>query len=243
MLKLIKYDFRRSRDRILAYFVIALLVHAATWYWNRKMGLQLIGLNLTTYVVVGVSLLLTSAITYGRNLKTYHRRLLPVRSLYTILSPLLLCWALLLAVVIIASLHLGIYVLVYSADFLPGNFWPVALNCMLQLIWFSGLTLISIMFAITVANSLRVKGKIWIIIAVLVALQNGLSYLENLLFKSSLASVESVFEFDVLNVDSVPSGITFSYPDLNYWPMLFEAAIAVILIYAMNVLLKKRVEA
>lgn len=114
---------------------------------------------------------------------------------------------------------------------------------MLQLIWFSGLTLISIMFAITLANSLRVKGKIWIIIAVLVVFQNGLSYLEQLLFKSSLASVESMFEFDILEMDSVRSGITFSYPHLNYWPMLFEAVIAVILIYAMNVLLKKRVEA
>ncbi|AIQ18048.1 hypothetical protein H70357_16200 [Paenibacillus sp. FSL H7-0357] len=243
MLKLIKYDFRRSRDRILAYFVIAILVHAATWYWNRHMGVQLVAINLTTYVVVGISLLLTSAITFGRNLKSYHRRLLPVSSLYTILSPLLLCWTLLLSVVIIATLHLGIYILVYSADFLPGNFWPVALNCILQLIWFSGLMLISIMFAITVANSVRVRGKIWIIIAVLVVLQNGLSYLEQLMFKSSLAGVESMFEFDVLDADSVRSGITFSYPVLNYWPMLFEAAVAVILIYAMNVLLKRRVEA
>lgn len=210
---------------------------------EQKHGGQLVAINLTTYVVVGCSLLLTSAITYGRNLKSYHRRLLPVSSLYTILSPLLLCWTLLLSVVIIATLHLGIYILVYSADFLPGNFWPVALNCILQLIWFSGLILIFIMFAIKVANSLRVRGKIWIIIAVLVVLQNGLSYLEQLMFKSSLAGVENMFEFDVYEVKTIPSGITFSYPDFNYWPMLFEAAVAIVLIYAMIVLLKKRVEA
>lgn len=242
MLKLIRYDFRCSRDRILAAFVIMILIHTGIWVSSGTTSNDILSGHLITYFVVGIVLLFVTVFNYNRNLKSYQRRLLPVNTLYTVLSPLLLYWMLLLTLLLIGLIHLGLYILLYSADFLPGNFWTVALRSALQCIWSAGFVLIMILFACTVARSLRVRGKIWIGIALLVVLQNGVAYLEQLMFKSYFLGIDNAFRFEVIKASDVPSGLKLNYVGSNIWPVIFEVTIAGLLIYATNILVKKRTE-
>ncbi|WP_054940398.1 hypothetical protein [Paenibacillus ihuae] len=242
MLKLIRYDFRRSRDRILAALVIMVLLHIGIWVSSDTTSKDIISMHLITYFVIGIVFLFITVFNYNRNLKSYQRRLLPVNTLFTVLSPLLLYWLLLLVVLLIGLLHLGLYVLLYSADFMPGNFWTVASRSALQCIWSAGFVLLMIMFACTVARSIRVRGKIWIGIAVLVALQNGVAYLEERMFKSYFRGIDNAFRFEVIKASDVPSGLMLNYVGYNLWPLVFEAVIAALLIYAMTILVRKRTE-
>ncbi|WP_310833038.1 hypothetical protein [Paenibacillus pedocola] len=242
MLKLIRYDFRRSRDRILAAFVIMILIHTGIWVSSGTTSNDILSGHLLTYFSIGAAFLFITVINYNRNLKSYARRLLPVNTLYTVLSPLLQFWMLLLTLMLIGLIHLGLYILFYSADFLPGNFWSVALRSALQCTWTAGLVLLMTIFACTVARSLKVRGKIWIGIAVLAGLQNGVAYLEQLLFKSYFLGIGNAFQFEVLKASDVPSGLKLNYVGSNVWPVIFEVAIAGLLIYATTVLVKRRTD-
>ncbi|MHA6531900.1 hypothetical protein [Paenibacillus sp. BAC0078] len=242
MLKLLKYDFRRKRERVLAYFVIMLLVQAGIWITNGSMGTDLISINMLTYGVFGYSLVLSAIISYDRYLRSYARRLVPVPIVQNVLSPLLFCWVLLLSVVGIAALHLGIYILAYSPDFLTEHFWTVAAWNTFYFVWLAGFELILLMFVITVARSLRIKGKIWIGIAVFMVLENGLNFIEMQIWGNQTIGLENAFRFSVYQTSPVPSNLKVDISVNNFWPFLFEAVIGAILVYVTTLLVKKRIE-
>lgn len=242
MLKLVQYDFRRSRDLTLSFFVIAILLHAGIWLSSSTMGMELISLHLIAYVFLGLGVVYICANTYARNIKWYHRRLLPVQPIKTVLSPLLLCLLLILAIVVTVLLHLWIYILIYSADFLPENFWGVALVNMPQVIWAALFSMITVMFSITTAGCFRIKGKLWIGIAVFIVLQNILSYLEQLMFGNYFAGLQGAFRFKVESSAERANGVTLSYIGVNYWPIAFEVVVAVILVLLMSQLVKTKIK-
>ncbi|CQR55542.1 hypothetical protein [Paenibacillus riograndensis] len=243
MLKLMKYDLKSKRERILAIFVIMLLVQAGIWFTNSSMGSELITLHILTYAGFGFALLLFAFFSYFRYLRSYARRLLPVPTVQSVLSPLLLFWVLLLAVVAIAAIHFGLYVLVYSTDILPANFWTVVSWSVLNLLWTAGFELILLMFALTLAASLRVKGTVWIAIAVFMVVENGLSLLEKQFWGSYISALDDVFRFEVFDPSTVSSGLRlYGTPTEFFWPFLFEAVIGAVLVYVISLLIQKRIE-
>lgn len=243
MLKLLKYDLRRRRERILVFIVIALLVQPAIWISSTKVNEQLISLNLVIYFILALALVFIAVFSYFRNLKSYQRRLIPVTALQTVMSPLLFALLLILTVITLGLVHFGIYQLIYPLDFLPDNIVSVGLRCLLQFIWSAGLLMIMAMFSITVALSLRFKGRIWVGIVIFTLLQNGIAYLEKLLFDSYFILLDNTFNFELYENNLRPdSGITIRYLSTNQWPLLFEFVVACILTYAMVVLVKKRIE-
>ncbi|MCE3200763.1 hypothetical protein [Paenibacillus sonchi] len=243
MLKLMKYDLKSKRERILAFFVIMLLVQAGIWFTNSSMGAELITLHILTYAGFSFALLLFAFFSYFRYLRSYARRLLPVPAVQSVLSPLLLFWVLLLAVVAIAAIHFGLYILVYSTDILPVNFWTVASWSVLNLLWTAGFELILLMFALTLATSLRVKGTIWIAIAVFMVVENGLSLLEKQFWGTYISALDNVFRFEVFDPSTVSSGLRlYGTPTVFFWPFLFEAVIGAVLVYVISLLIQKRIE-
>lgn len=243
MLKLLKYDLRRRRERILVFIVIALLVQPAIWISSTKVNEQLVSLNLVTYMLLAMALVFIAVFSYFRNLKSYQRRLIPVTALQTVMSPLLFALLLILAVIALGLVHFGIYQLIYPLDFLPDNIVSVGLRCLLQFIWSAGFLMIMVMFSITVALSLRFKWRVWIGIAILTLLQNGVAYLEKLMFDSYFIGLDNVFNFEIYESNLRPdSGITIRYLSTNQWPLLLEFVVAFILIYSMVVMVKKRIE-
>lgn len=243
MLKLISYDFRRSRDRILAVLVIMILFQIGVWLSSGTTIEETVSIHLIVYFVVGTIFLFFAAFSYNSNLKSYSRRLIPVNAIYTVLSPLLLYWLLLVSLLLIGLIHLGLYVLLYSVDFMPANFWPVAAYSALQCTWSAGLILLMVMFACTVARSIPLKGKVWITLAVVAVLENGVAYLEKLLFNNYFVGLDNAFRFEVIKASELPSGIELVYTGSDLIGVLtFEAGVAVLLVYAMILMIRKRTE-
>lgn len=242
MLNLMKYEFRRKRERVLAYFVIMLIVQAGIWITNSSMGTDLISMNMLTYGIFGYFLVLSAIISYDRYLRSYARRLVPVPIIQNVLSPLLFCWVLLLVIVGIAAIHLGIYMLAYSPDFLTEHFWSVAAWNVFCFVWMAGFELILLMFVITVVRSLRIRGKIWIGIAVFMVLENGLNLIESQIWGNQTVGLENAFRLSIYPSSSVPSDINVNIDVNNFWPLLFQAAIGVIFVYFTTILVKKRIE-
>ncbi|WP_042199968.1 hypothetical protein [Paenibacillus camerounensis] len=242
MLKLIRYDFRRSRDRILAAMVILVLFHIGIWLSSDSSVSDTVSAHLVAYFSIGAVFLFFASFNYNRNLKSYQRQLLPVKALYTVLSPLLLYWLLLVCLLIIGLLQLGLYILFYSADFLPANFWTVAARSVLQCTWSAGFVLLMIMFASTVARSIPLNKKIWVTLIIVFGLQSAVGYLEELLFSNYFMGIDSAFRFEIVKASDIPSGLEMLYAGSGPWPFFFEAGIALLLIYGMTVLIQKKTE-
>lgn len=243
MLKLLKYDLRRRRERILVFIAVAILIQPALWISSSRMDMHLLTSNLTVYLVLAVAFILLSVLSYFRNLRSYSRRLLPVSALQTVLSPLLQALLLLMIVLVLVLVHLGIYRLFDPLEFLPDNLWSMGISMVVQFTWSAGIMMIMIMFSITAAFSLRSKWRVWIGIAILFVLQNGLAFVEKMLFDIYFVGVDRTFNFEMYNYQMRPdSGITIRYMSDNPGPLLFESVIACLLIYGMVQMVKRRIE-
>ncbi|MNO82492.1 hypothetical protein D3C76_737700 [compost metagenome] len=241
MLKLVKYDFRRDRDKFLAVFVIVILAQIGLGF-TKLHDYERFIMNALTYVIAGMIFLVMAARTFFHNINSYNRRLVPVRTLKIVLSPLVLYLILLLGIIFVALIHLGVYISMYSTSFLPENFWTVGSLVLLQAYWFSGFMMLTLMFAMTVARSMKFKGRVWIGLATAYLLQNGLFYLENLIFKTNFAAWESLFQFEIVDEPEIANGIQLTQGYVNLGPTLFEAVVAVLLIAVIIKLVNKRVE-
>jgi hypothetical protein len=241
MLKLVKYDFRRNRDQILALFVVTILAQIGVGF-TRFTESEIILFNIMVYLIAVVILFFFALRTYDYNLKSYNRRLLPLQVLYTVLSPLLLFLGLLLGIFIVAYIHLGVHIMMYSSALLPANFWSVSSYVVLALIWASAFAMLLIMFSITVARSIRMKGSMWVGLVTFFIAQKVISLIEDRIFNHTFISLDSAFRFEVTNEVGSSNRIEVSDYTLGLLPMLFEVVIAVLLIAVIIKLIKKRVE-
>ncbi|MEK3714901.1 hypothetical protein [Paenibacillus sp. FSL R7-0333] len=243
MLKLLKYDLKRRQERILVFIVIALLVQAGLWISSARIDADLASLNLVIYCILAIAMIFTAVTGYFRNLKSYQRRLLPVTALQTVLSPMLLALLLIGVVILLGLAHLGILKLLYTVDLLPGNLLTVGFRALLQSVWSSLFLMVMVMFSFTVAFSLRMKGRVWLGIVLLVLLQNGIGYLEKLLFDTYFIGLDIAFNFEIYTGEP-QSGSEFIIPYLpvDQGALLFEVAVVCLMIYGMVALVKRRIE-
>ncbi|MNI91069.1 hypothetical protein D3C73_1486840 [compost metagenome] len=74
-------------------------------------------------------------------------------------------------------------------------------------------------------------------------LQNGVAYLEQLLFDNYFAGINNAFRFEMIEAADMSNGLTLNDVGTNLmWPVVFEVALAAMMIYVMTVMVKKRVE-
>lgn len=91
---------------------------------------------------------------------------MPVPVLYTVLSPVMLFLGSLLGLFLVAYIHLAVDIMMFSTSFLPEKFWLISAYTVLIVFWASAYSMLLVMFSMTVAMSVRVKGRVWIGIAV-----------------------------------------------------------------------------
>ncbi len=241
MLRLVKYDFRRNRDMILAIFAITIL--AQIWIGLSNFAdEEMFMFNTVVYVVATLILFVFALRTYGHNLTSYSRRLLPLQMLYTVLSPMLLFLALLLGVVTMSLIHFGIYTMMHSTSYLPSSFWKETSFGLIQLYWFTCFSMLLVMLSITVALSTRLKGRVWIGIATFFILQYVITFLEGWIFNGYFSALDNAIRVGVVDGSMFRSMSSASQDVSIIGPALFEAAIAVIMLYGIVILVKKRVE-
>ncbi|OBZ14318.1 hypothetical protein A8L34_10235 [Bacillus sp. FJAT-27264] len=245
MLKLMKYDFRRNRDQILGLYTVTLLLEAVIWilaevyHWEK---LSMFVLQAVTYVSAAVFLVVLACRTYSTNLKSYSRKLIPVKTLFTVLSPLLLNLILLIALIALAMLHAAIYGWVYP-DILPVDFWYIFFISVLNSLGAAMVFLIALTFSITVSHSLPFRSKVWIGILTLFVLNLILGLVEGKLFPDSGGWMELAFRYNFTSGEYLnPNGIEAAGKAFDIGPALIETVFCLILLYASTWLVKKKVE-
>ena len=87
MMTLLKYDFRRNWNTLLAGLVILIIAQVGlSLFVSEVTGIVL---GIMGYVGVGVAIYVKMIKTYTSNIRSYNRRLLPVTGLSHVLSPLI----------------------------------------------------------------------------------------------------------------------------------------------------------
>ncbi|NUU64463.1 hypothetical protein [Paenibacillus agri] len=245
MLKLMKYDFRRNRDQILGLYAVTLLLEAVIWilaevyHWEN---LSMLVLQAVTYFSAAIFLVVLACRTYSTNLKSYGRKLIPVKTLYTVLSPLLLNLILLIVLIALAVLHVAIYGFVYP-DILPKDFWYISFISVLNLLGAAMVFLIALTFSITVSHSLPFRSKVWIGILTLFVLNLILGLVEGQLFPDSGGWMELAFRYNFTSGEYLnANGIEAAGKAFDIGPALIETVFCLILLYASTWLVKKKVE-
>lgn len=243
MLKLLKYDMRRNRDQFLGLFVVMVLlqlgiaISAEVSNWGYE---TMFILNLATYIITGVILLVQACRVYDYNLMAYHRRLIPLSAVYTALSPLFMYLLLLVVVSVIAAIHLGIYTLLELRS-IPNNTWAIMTTGVGQMLWSACFLMIILLLSVTIARSVRIKGRVWIGIVSFIIIQNGFSWVERLIFGSNL--MDNAFHFEITENNAFQgSGLDISRDYYTMWPIVFEMGISVLLVFGITELIKRRIE-
>ncbi|MGF7048242.1 flagellar biosynthesis protein FlhB [Paenibacillus sp. DS2015] len=166
MMNLLKYDFKRNGTKLLGIFAVLLLLQISLMLFVKYVEIKLT-LSILAYVIAGVMLFTTTIRTYSYNLKAYHRKLLPVHTLKSILSPILMGCICLLGLGLITVIHGYVYLSMYGnpqmiIDLIktyPVHSIFIIFKVFLIIIYL----LIAIFFAITIAASIRIKGSFWIV--------------------------------------------------------------------------------
>lgn len=250
MLKLMKYDWKRNANGLLATAAILLVVEViltVIGQWNNWHEALIYGLSIAGFIGVGVKLFITMWKTYDTNITAYNRRLLPVSAWSTIFSPLLFGIAaflfLLVAVFVhglifssIIGLDLNIYSILKeeSLVILKGLFMIT-----MMMIYFS----VTVLFSITISRSIRSKrGGIWLGIGVFFLIQVIVTWLEDTLFPASSSIVDGSAAIEEGSMDYFLT-YDLGIHDLRMWgTTLIETCVTVLLLYLMVKLLNKKLQ-
>lgn len=245
MLKLLKYDFRRYRDQIIGLFGVTLLLQVIIWgagayyHWDKA---AVYILQALAYLGAGAFITIHSCRTYDTNLKSYGRRLLPVRPIYMVLSPLLMIVLLAIGLLVIIFLHVMLYLRSVTIEF-PVDFSTFVAVCFFNVLLTIVVGMVLLLFSITVANSLTSRGKIWIGILTFFAFTLVMNYIEGLLFPEAGKWMEfSITYYSGTNNTILPDNIRNVSEAFDLGPALFEIAVCALLVAGSARLLKKRVE-
>lgn len=247
MMKLLKYDWKRNANAIIATAAVLLLVEVLLTVVGKWKGWQLEAIYVFSILAYGgafVMLWITACRTYGSNIKSYSRRLLARPSWHTTVSPLVLGAIGTIVLGLVIGIHTAIFISVMGIETELGhlfdNVWHT-LTVLLWLLWSILFTAIIIFFCITFAATITGKGGTWLGIVAFIVIETIQTWLEGLLFGSS----DHIFEWYLSNLTG-EVGMTYevnsSYPIAAGGTWLFEIAVALLLVYAINYLLNNKVK-
>lgn len=245
MLKLLKYDIKRNLNSFLSMMAILVIAQLLVSVFGNIRGWDnaiILGLSLILYIVAAVMMTVAVCKTFGTNLKAFNRRLLPVHPIWAIFSTLLLGFIAMIVFFIIVGIHAFLYDQ-FISDF--GSFsnmdWSGFTEAIFVGVWSYGLTLLIIFMAITIGASVTINGKsaTWIGIIAFFIIQNGMSYVEYLLFGDNKSTMVQ-FEINS-NGFKGSTGVAEKLDLFSWGSFLFELGCAGLMVYLISYLISKKV--
>ncbi|WP_458125544.1 hypothetical protein [Paenibacillus sp. Z3-2] len=243
MMTLLKYDFRRNWNVLLAGLVILIIAQVAISLFMSEVTGLVIGIM--GYVGVGVAIYVKMIKTYSSNIRSYNRRLLPVTGLSHVLSPLIFGALCGLGLVIVSAIHAYIYISMKLGLNLATYFSGIHVSDVLTLLLFGAWVLVFmtviIFLSISIAGSFRWKTGPWIGIVAFFVLVNVIGWLENIIMTGRFNPNE-VFQFteESTGISITANGVLWS--DGMWGSTIFEIIVAVLLVWATIYLNNKKVE-
>lgn len=255
MINLLKYDFKRNANLILAGAAILVLAQAALMLagWWRDWDGQILYIGIMViYVLFGFLAYLMMCQTYNGNIRSYSRRLLPLGSWYLPVSPFLLLVICYLALGAMFVLFDTLFSLIFDVkDTLFSmlrqfvgqiGFWDSAamtFNFLWELLFIT----VAVFMAITVARTIDGKGGTFMGIAAFITLFALIVWIESLLFPQTKDDSSWGIVSIEINEGAIVSGaISKANTSFDWGLLLFELAIVAALYYAILYMLDRKVK-
>lgn len=246
MMTLLKYDFRRSWNTLLAGLAILIIVQLGLMIFVSS-GITANVLGIMAYVGAGAAIYVKMIKTYAANIRSYNRRLIPVTGMSHVLSPIIFGTLCGLGLLLLGFVHICLYATMKLKLSLPVFFDVTNLSIaeLMSTLLFTGWIVlfmtIMIFFSISVAGTFRWKTGPWIGIVTFIVLINLLSWLENVIFSGKF-SPNDLFQFT-----EESTGISFSangviWADGRWGTTVFEMALAALLVWGIIYMNTKKVE-
>lgn len=245
MMTLLKYDFRRNWNTLLAGLAVLIIVQIGLSLFVSDISASAIGV--IVYVGAGVALYVKMIKTYWSNIRSYNRRLVPVTGLSHVLSPIIfgtLCGLGLLAVAtihyfIFSTTHTGINFAGFIND--SGIHASEIVSLLLFSWWVALFITIIIFLSISIGGSFRFKTGPWISIVAFFVLTNLITWLENIIF-SGRFNPNELFQVTEGNTGISVTSNRILWSDGTWASIIFEIIVAVILVGVAVYLNNRKVE-
>ena len=245
MMTLLKYDFRRNWNTLLAGLVILMIIQVGQTILMSPVTGSLLGIM--AYVGAGVAIFVKMIKTYTANIRSYNRRLIPVTSLSHVLSPIIFGILCGLGLMLLSFTHGYLYITMKLGMNLSSYLDMPNINItnIISILLFTGwivmfMTII-IFFSISVAGTFRWKTGPWIGIVAFLILINLISWLENMIFAGKFTPNDMIqFTEGSAGISITASGNIWA--DGRWGSTVFEMALALLLVWAMVYLNNKKVE-
>ncbi|UPK45090.1 hypothetical protein [Paenibacillus pabuli] len=247
MMTLLKYDFRRNWNTLLAGLAVLIIVQIGLAMFMSDITGSLIGIM--AYVGVGVAIYVKMIKTYWSNIRSYNRRLVPVTGLSHVLSPIIFGTLCGLGLVAVATIHYFIFSATHTdinvnfVGFINDSGIHVSeiLTLLLFSWWMALFMTIIIFLSISIGGSFRFKTGPWISIVAFFVLTNLISWLENMIFSGRFNPNE------LFQITEKSSGFSITSnrimgSDGTWTNIIFEIIVAVILVGIAVYLNNKKVE-
>ncbi|MGG1877852.1 hypothetical protein ABDI30_09810 [Paenibacillus cisolokensis] len=243
MMRLLKYDWKRNSTTVLGTLAVLIIIQTAIMVTGMIRGwdpIVMLVSSLMGYSSIGVLLIVLVVRTFDYNIRSYQRRLLPLRSVWTILSPLFMGVLGMIALAILVLTHLWLHfyflgfqqlgvelgLLFQDANFLLG-IW--------RLIWGFSYIILSIFFATAVARTIPRKSGVWVGILVFVLLHNMIDWVGRGLLGQGYWTESEITETG-LSITMGPLGQSMG-------KTIYEMVVAALLLFATAYLIDRKVEA
>lgn len=248
MMKLFKYDYKSNANTFLwitALLIIVQVIVSVTAQMKNWDLDALTVLSVLLYMGVGITLIVMVCKTYSQNLKAYHRRLLPIHPVWTILSPILLGILATSSILVIALIH---FVLFLNYVDLPVTLnisdigWLNIALIIFYAVWMITFFMVTVILSITIGASVRIGGKAaaWIGVLSYFVIQFVVSWIEGKLFNGVVNSPQ----IGSINLDTgvINSNVLSELSLSHYGMWIYEFAVMALMVYTASVLLRKKVE-
>ncbi|PZT54255.1 hypothetical protein [Paenibacillus silvae] len=244
MMTMLKYDFRRSWNTLLAGLVILILVQVGQTIFLSNVTGNLLGIM--AYVGAGVAIYVRMIKTYTANIRSYNRRLIPVTGLSHVLSPLIFGALNFLGLLLIGFIHFYLYTtlkLGLSLSDINMTYMSVAevISTLLFAGWIVLFMTVIIFFSISVAGTFRWKTGPWIGIVTFLVMVNLLSWIENAIFSGKF-SPNDLFQFteESTGISFTANGVIWA--EGRWGSTVFEIGLAALLVWGIIYMNNKKVE-
>lgn len=253
MMKLLKYDLKRNAATFLSVGTILVLLQLIVSVVGNVRGwsqISILVLSLVLYSFTATLSVILVTITYRNNIKAYSRRLLPKRSIDTVLSVLILGWITGIVLLAIALLHGVIYnsfAGIVSADAIADifNSFSDILIVLFQLFWAYTFLFVTIILSSTISASIKGKVGRWIGIVSFFTIQSVLAWVEMKLLKVSENGMGLVISRGTeVKISNVADGgqLTFdrSLLSIEWSSVALELVFIALILYATVLLLNRK---
>ncbi|RIX59436.1 hypothetical protein D3P08_04620 [Paenibacillus nanensis] len=252
MMKLLKYDWKRNATPILAAFIILLVAELALTIIGWSDGWDDVVVYVITvmmYAFTAFLAVLMACQTFKSNIKAYSRRLLPLPSLYAVVTPIILLLLVHLVLSLLYIVHDRILSLLFEKDTLltlaspylnAGSASAVAAGY----VWGLVFTTIVIFFSIAVSQTVEGRSGTFLGIVACLGLFTVVSFIES--FISPADDSSQNLGFVNLVMEKAPDGtVTVDVAPFvlsHLGVVLFELAAGAALVYGIVYMMNRKMK-